>query len=412
MSTTDGEFNKSSPVLVTGATGYIGRRLIKALSEKGYRIRCLSRKPEGRLRALFPDVEIFRGDLFKPDTIQRALEGVHTAYYLVHSMASHGDFEEEDRIAARNFSQVARQAGERRIIYLGGLGETASLSAHLRSRQEVGSILRESGVPVIEFRASVIIGAGSASFEILRTITERFPFLLDTNWSETECQPIYIGDVISYLTAALEKPTGENRIYEIGASDVSCYLCLMQEYARLRRLRRYKIAMPLLEPDLASYPLMILAPEYYRVGRWLIRSLKTPTVVNDNSALLEFDVRPMGTIRAIRTAMNDEDQEFDELSWSERLAGLKTKPYGGIKIGSRYIDTYMARVNCPPEYAFRPIKRIGGETGWYCANTLWKMRGAIDQAIGGPGLRHCRPEDEIAWSPARCSIAGRSITLN
>ncbi len=387
-------YDKSLPILVTGATGYIGSRLIKVLGNDGYWIRCFSRKPEPEVCGLFPNAEAFQGDLFKPETIIPALKGVHTAYYLVHSMGGSGDFEEADRIAALNFGGAARAAGIRKIIYLGGLGEPGQLSSHLRSRQEVGHILRGFGLPVTEFRASIIIGAGSISFEIMRTITERFPVLLDTRWSETECQPIYVGDVISYLTAELEKPVRGNRIYEIGASDASCYLCLMKEYARLRRLKRYKIYMPLLDPDLASYPLAILSPEHYRVGKWLIRSLKTPTIVKDDKARREFDVKPMGTVKAIRRAMTDEDREFEELSWSDKLSGIKKKPYGGIKVGSRYVDTYIARVNCPPEFAFAPVKRLGGETGWYCANTLWRIRGAIDQALGGPGMRHCRPDDE------------------
>jgi hypothetical protein len=253
-------------------------------------------------------------------------------------------------------------------------------------------VLRDSGVPVIEFRASIIIGAGSLSFEILRDIAERVPVFLSTKWATTNCQPIYIGDVIQYLLAALERPTGASRIYEIGGSEVSCYICLMQHYARLRRLKRFTIPMPLLTPRLSSLTLLLVAPEYYRVGRWLFEGMRSSTVVMDDSALREFDVKPVGTARAIKLAMLEEDREFEQTKWSVRLAGFKRKPWFGYKLGYRYVDTYVARVYSQPDEAFVPIARIGGETGWYWGNTMWRLRGWADRAVGGPGMRYCRPE--------------------
>jgi len=385
------EFDKGSLILIAGATGYIGGHLLKALEKDGCRIRCLARKPDALQGKTGPGTEVVKGDIFGPLSLGAAFEGVHTAYYLIHSMAAKGDFVEKDRIAAKNFGDAASRAGVRRIIYLGGLSHSARLSAHLRSRQETGRVLRESGIPVIEFRASIIIGAGSISFEIMRGVTERVPIMAAAKWSTTECQPIYIGDVIRYLVAALEKPYNESRIFEIGAPDVSCYVCLMQEYAKLRGLRRFTLPIPFLNPVLATYPLVILTPKLYRVGRWLIRGLGTRTVVEDNSALEEFSIKPLSTIQAIETALADEDREFAETSWSHVLVGVKRKPWGGFKFGNRYVDTYLTHFTCPPECAFRPIKCLGGETGWYCGATLRTIRGFVDLLAGGPGLRCCRP---------------------
>ena len=385
------EFDKGSLILITGATGYIGGHLLNALEKGGHRIRCLVRKPEALQGKIGPETEVVTGDMFDRWSLEAAFEGVHTAYYLIHSMASKGDFVKKDRIAAKNFGDAAAKAGVSRIIYLGGLSHSAKMSAHLRSRQETGRILRESVVPVIEFRTSIIIGAGSISFEIIRGVTERVPVMAAAKWSTTECQPIYIGDVIKYLVAALEKRCDESRIFEIGGTGVTCYVCLMQQYAKLRGLKRVTLPIPFLNPVLATYPLIILTPKLYRVGRWLIRGLGTRTVVEDDSALREFDIQPLSTLQAIETALADEDRRFAEMSWSKSLAGFKRKPWGGFKFGNRYADTYLTHLTSTPESAFRPIKRLGGEAGWYCGGTLRTIRGFVDLLAGGPGLRCCRP---------------------
>jgi len=273
-------------ILVTGATGYVGGRLVPLLVEDGWRVRCLARQPEHLLAHVGADVEVVSGDALNAASLAQPMEGVDAAYYLVHSMGATGDFETQDRLAAENFAVVARATAVRRIIYLGGLGEDElDLSAHLRSRHEVGELLRAHDVPVIEFRASVIIGSGSLSFEMIRALVERLPVMVTPRWVRVTAQPIAIGDVLSYLRTALAIET-DNRslVIEIGGPDQMSYAELMREYARQRGLRRLMIPVPLLTPRLSSWWLGLVTPLYARVGRKLIDSLRHPTVVRDPSA--------------------------------------------------------------------------------------------------------------------------------
>ncbi len=292
-------------ILLTGGSGYVGGRLIPRLERRGVRLRCLARDP-GTLRGRVKGTtEVVRGDVLDRPSLDRALEDVGTAYYLVHLMTGSKDFERDDRRAATNFARSARQAGVGRIIYLGGLGDDADpgLSPHLRSRHEVGEILRDSGVETIEFRASIIIGAGSLSYELIKALTERLPVMLCPRWLTTPTQPIAVDDVLSYLLAALELPPGESRIFEIGGTEVSTYGGLIREYARQRGLRRWLISVPVLTPYLSSLWLAIVTPASFEVGRHLIEGLKNPTVVRDRSALDVFSIRPMGVEEAIRGAI-------------------------------------------------------------------------------------------------------------
>ena len=228
-----------SRILVTGGTGYVGGRLIPLLESRGLNVRCLARRPEFLQSRVNPQTEVVAGDMLQPETLEGALQGVETAFYLVHSMGTGKDFEDEDRVAARNFSEAARRSGVRRIIYLGGLGEEQQeLSKHLRSRQEVGQILRESGSQVIEFRASIVIGSGSLSFELIRALVQKLPVMLCPKWVSTPSQPIAIEDLLDYLLAAVDLPQGPSDIFEIGGPDHVSYRELMQEYARQRGLKR------------------------------------------------------------------------------------------------------------------------------------------------------------------------------
>jgi uncharacterized protein YbjT (DUF2867 family) len=260
-------------ILLTGASGYVGGRLLKALEGAGYRVRCLARRPEFFRPRVAASTEVVQGDVLDPSSLAAALQGVDTAYYLVHSMGSRNAFEEEDRRAAGNFAHAAREAGVRRIIYLGGLGRGTKLSAHLASRQEVGRILRESGVPTLEFRASLIIGSGSLSFEMIRALVDRLPVMITPRWVRIEAQPIAIEDVVSYLVAALDVQVGGSAIFEIGGADRVSYQEIMLEYARQRGLRRLLIPVPVLSPGLSSLWLGLVTPLYARVGRKLIDSL-------------------------------------------------------------------------------------------------------------------------------------------
>jgi uncharacterized protein YbjT (DUF2867 family) len=299
------EVGTAPVVLLTGASGYVGGRLISRLEQQPLKLRCLARSPE-KIRPLVKETtQIVRGDVLNASSLDQALSGVHTAYYLVHLMASSKDFEKEDRQAATNFAQAAKKAATRRIIYLGGLGDDADqkLSPHLRSRHEVGRILADSGVETIEFRASLVIGTGSLSFDLVKSLTDRLPVMLCPRWLTTPTQPIAVDDVLAYLLAAKDLLPGESHIFEIGSQDVTTYGGMIREYARQKGLRRWLISVPVLTPYLSSLWLALVTPTSFEVGRHLIEGLKNPTVVRDRTALDVFPIRPMGIREAIKRAL-------------------------------------------------------------------------------------------------------------
>jgi uncharacterized protein YbjT (DUF2867 family) len=351
-------------------------------------VRCLSRRPEYLQPRVSATTEVVRGDVLQPETMAPALVGVDTVYYLVHSMSSSRPFDEIDRAAARAFGAAAREAGVRKVIYLGGLGR-GDLSPHLASRQEVGEILRASGVPTIELRASIVIGSGSASFEMIRALVEKLPVMVTPRWVRVRAQPIAIEDVLAYLLEALEREPEGGELYEIGGADRVTYLELMQEYARQRGLRRTMIPVPVLTPRLSSLWLWLVTPVYAGVGRKLVDSLRNETVVEDAGALDVFRVRPRGVRDAIARALAYEDSAFAETRWSDEAFAERT-PYGGVRRGSRLLDARAMALPVPPAQAFAPIQRIGGETGWYKGALLWRLRGLLDVLVGGPGLRRGR----------------------
>lgn len=378
-------------VLLTGATGYVGGRLLPELERRGVALRCFLRRPESLRGRAAPSTELAAGDALDAQAVARALGAVDAAYYLIHSMGGE-DFAARDREAARIFGTAAREAGVKRIVYLGGLGENAGgLSEHLRSRQETGEILRESGVPVVEFRASIVLGSGSLSFEMIRALVERLPVMICPRWVGVEAQPIAVEDLIAYLLAALDLPAGTECVYEIGGPDRVTYGDLMREYARQRGLKRLLVPVPLLTPRLSSLWLGLVTPLYARVGRKLVDSMRNPTVVRDPAALLVFPVKPRGVREAIARALVNEDGAFARTRWSDAVSssGL-TERYGGDRIGTRFIDSRKALVPVPPSAAFAPIRRIGGDTGWYYGNFLWRLRGFMDLLAGGVGLRRGR----------------------
>ncbi len=375
-------------ILLTGASGYVGGRLLRTLTERGETVRCLSRRPE-LLRARVPEgVEVVAGDVLDPPSIAAALAGIDTVYYLVHSMGSSRPFDEADRAAANDFATAAAQAGVRKVIYLGGLGK-GELSPHLASRQEVGRILRESAVPTIELRASIVIGSGSASFEMIRALVDRLPFMICPRWVKTYAQPIAIEDVVAYLVACLDRDITTSELYEIGGADATTYLQLMKEYARQRGLRRVMVPVPVLTPHLSSLWLGLVTPVYAGIGRKLVDSLRNETIVTNTTALETFGVTPRNTSEAIARALVNEDREFAETRWSDEAFG-DTQPYGGTRRGSRLVDSRHIDVAVPPAAAFVPIRTIGGRNGWYAGHFLWRIRGAVDVIVGGPGLRRGR----------------------
>jgi uncharacterized protein YbjT (DUF2867 family) len=354
-------------VLLTGATGYIGGLLLKRLLSLGYAPRCLVRTPENLMRRLENSkIEVVKGDLLDPKSIEQGLDGIHSAYYLVHSMGAGIQYSQLDKQAAEQFGQAAKRAGLQKIIYLGGLGSGPNLSKHLASRQEVGKILRESGVVTIEFRAGVVIGAGSLSFEMVRALVERLPVMVTPKWVRTPTQPIFVDDVLKYLQLALEQDFTQSQIFEIGCEHPSSYLDFMKEYSRQRGLRRIYIPVPVLTPKLSSLWLKLVTPLYAKVGRALIEGVRNPTIVSDQSARSAFAVRPVSMSQAISKAQ-------------------KSSPLYKT-------ETRMQAVSCRPEQAFDPIQRIGGVTGWYYLNWLWRLRAFLDRLIGGCGMRQGRPD--------------------
>jgi uncharacterized protein YbjT (DUF2867 family) len=294
-------------VLLTGASGYVGGRLIPLLEAEPIVLRCLARNPD-KLRPLVKSsTEIVSGDVLDPPSLDAALQSVQTAYYLVHLMSGSHDFEKEDRQAATNFADAAKRADVQRIIYLGGLGDHTDpeLSPHLRSRHEVGEILRNSGIETIEFRAGMVVGAGSLSYQLMKSLTDRLPIMICPRWLTTPTQPIAIQDVLAYLLAAKDLPKDESRIFEIGSTDVVTYGDLIREYARQRGLRRWLIFVPVLTPYLSGLWLALVTPATYEVGRHLIEGLKNPTVVRDSKALEAFPIRPVGVAESIRLAIEE-----------------------------------------------------------------------------------------------------------
>jgi uncharacterized protein YbjT (DUF2867 family) len=390
------EASSAGRILLTGATGYVGGRLLKRLEATGRPLRCLARRPEYLRARAATTTEIVAGDCLDRPSLDRALAGVQVAYYLVHSMGSAGRFESVDREAAANFGEAARKAGVQRIIYLGGLGDPdPSLSSHLRSRQEVGEVLRSSGVPVIELRASIVIGSGSVSFELVRALVERLPVMVTPRWVSTPAQPIAIEDLLDYLTEALDLPLTASRTFEIGGADRVSYADIMREYAHQRGLRRWILRVPLLTPRLSSLWLGLVTSVYARVGRKLIDGVRNPTVVRNPKALEVFKVRPRGLREAIERALRNEDEELAATRWSDALSSGNEPPrWGGVRFASRLVDSRETEIDTPPAAAFRPIRRIGGKTGWYGANFLWRLRGYVDLLQGGIGLRRGRRDPE------------------
>jgi uncharacterized protein YbjT (DUF2867 family) len=379
-------------ILLTGATGYVGGRLLKVLEQAGHHVRCLARRPQFLSARVAPTSEVVAGDILDRGALAAAMKGMQVAYYLVHCMGSRGAFDEEDRRGAYNFGEAARAAGVQRPIYLGGLGDRGGgLSPHLQSRQEVGEILRASGVQTIEFRASIVIGSGSLSFEMIRALVERLPVMITPRWVSIEAQPIAVTDLVQYLLAGLDLAVEGHAIFEIGGADRMSYRDIMHEYARQRGLRRLMVPVPVLTPRLSSLWLGLVTPLYARVGRKLVESMRHPTVVHDASASQRFGIQPKGVREAIALALRHEDHELAETRWSDALSVTgPARDWGGVRFGSRLVDSRVAQVDAPPARVFAVIRRIGGTTGWYYGNWLWRLRGCVDVLLGGVGLRRGR----------------------
>jgi uncharacterized protein YbjT (DUF2867 family) len=382
-------------VLVAGATGYIGGRLVPRLLEAGFRVRCLARDP-ARLqgRPWLGQVEAVAGDCLCPDTLPAAMSGVEAAFYFVHSMAGGHDFERRDVLAAGNFAHGAKATGVQRIIYLGGLGDPdTALSDHLRSRQKTGAVLRQTGVPVTEFRAAVIVGSGSLSFEIIRYLTERLPVMLCPRWLYTRAQPIAIRNVLDYLVAALDVPESAGRILEIGGADVLTYGDMLRGYARARGLKRWLVAVPVLTPRLSSYWVHLVTPVPAAIARPLIQGLRNDVVVRDDLARRLFPgVNPMDYATAVRLALANLEHGRVETAWSDAVASSQgdVAPVELVTREGLMLERRQRVVAASAAGVFRTFTQLGGGTGWLYLNWAWRVRGAIDRLLGGVGLRRGR----------------------
>jgi uncharacterized protein YbjT (DUF2867 family) len=393
--------NQSKLVLVTGATGYIGGRLVPRLLEAGYRVRCLVRD-ETRLqgRPWSNQVEVIVGDALRPETLPAAMEDVSVAYYLIHSLTDTKEYRERDIIVARNFGLAAKAAGVERIIYLGGLGDPdTQLSVHLRSRQETGAALQEGGVPVTQFRAAVIVGSGSLSFEMVRYLAERLPVMICPRWVYTRIQPIAIRDVLSYLVGALEVPESAGRIVEIGGADVQTYGDMMKGYARVRGLRRLLIPVPVLTPRLSAHWVHWVTPVPSGIVYALIEGLRNEVVVRDDTARTLFpDIHPVDYETAVQRALSSLDAGQVETRWTDSLSSSQgdVPPVELTTEKGLQLERRQGVVDAPPEVVYRVFSGLGGERGWLYADWMWRLRGVADRLLGGPGLRRGRRDpDEL-----------------
>lgn len=385
----------SPTILVTGATGYIGGRLVTALLAAGYRVRVLVRDPV-RIggRAWISQVEVVQGDVLQSDTLDAALADVEVAYYLIHSMRAGDDFHERDIRAARMFGAAAQRQGVRRIIYLGGLGESsAQLSQHLRSRQQTGDALRESNVPVTEFRAGVIVGSGSLSFEMIRYLTERVPIMICPRWVYTRVQPISIRDTLNYLVTALTTPESIGQIIEIGGAEILTYRDMILGYAEARGLRRILIPVPVLTPRLSSYWVHWVTPIHSDIARPLIEGLRNEVIVRDDSARRIFpQIEPVNFATAVSRALEKLAASEVETSWSDALISSQPDHIPAVLTTHEgmILEQRKLILSAPPSAVYRAFTSLGGANGWLYFNWAWRLRGTLDRLIGGVGMRRGR----------------------
>ncbi|AXI78633.1 SDR family oxidoreductase [Peterkaempfera bronchialis] len=389
--------------LVTGATGYIGGRLVPELLSAGHPVRCLARTPSKlRDQPWSGQVEAVRGDVTDPKSLRGALDGVDVAYYLVHALGTGRSFEETDRRAAGAFAEAARAAGVRRIVYLGGLTPVGvpeqRLSPHLRSRTEVGRILLDSGVPTAVLRAAVILGSGSASFEMLRYLTERLPVMVTPSWVSTRIQPVAVRDVLRLLVAAAALPPEVNRTFDIGGPEVLTYREMMSRYAAVARLpRRLILPVPVLTPRLSSHWVGLVTPVPNSIARPLVESLRHEVVCTEHDIARYVPDPPGGLVgfdQAVELALKRVREADVATRWSSAsVPGAPSDPlptdpdWAG---GSLYRDERELAVDAPPEALWRVIEGIGGENGWYSFPLAWAVRGLLDRLVGGVGLRRGR----------------------
>ncbi len=391
-------------VLVTGANGYIGLRLIQALLDAGHDITAVVRDRRRFPMANFGArgdnrLRVVEADFLDPPSLDALPQAADAAYYLIHSMGSGGDFAHKERQCAENFSTAAAKLGWKRIIYLGGLAaDHGPLSQHLSSRRKVEEILRASGVPVTVLRASIIVGSGSASFEIIRDLAEKLPVLVTPRWVHTHCQPIAIRNVLDYLTEILKHPGTAGGSYDIGGPEVMSYLDLIKGYCKVRGLRRVFIPTRLLSPRLSSAWLCLLTSTSFPLARSLVDSLTHETVCHDTTIRDIIPLDLLGYREAVGRALARIAQNHVPSSWIDSLAAgtLSPRLFDAVKVPEHGVlaDSRVVPLTAPRDEVVARLWRIGGSAGWPSMNWAWGLRGVVDKFAGGVGLRRGRRHPE------------------
>lgn len=385
-------------ILITGATGYVGGRLTPRLLDAGYQVRVLVRDPtQLQGRAWLDRVEVIQGDALDPETLAEAMKDIQAAYYLIHSMSKSEDFQQRDLATAHAFGQAGQEAGVKRFVYLGGLGDPEhSLSLHLQSRHAVGKTLAEYGVPVIEFRAAVIVGSGSAAFEMMRYTVEGLPTLFCPTWVNTRIQPISVRDVLDYLSAALKLPeaqVGGHRIVEIGGADILTYHDMMRGYAKARGLRRKMLMAPFLPLNFCAAFLHWITPIPASLAYALIEGIRNEVVVRDSAAKTLFpDIQPRDYATSLERALARITTDQVETTWSDaQVSALSdTTPVRLTTSEGLLFERRRRNTSASPEAVYRVFTGLGGKRGWLYANWIWLVRGIIDRMVGGVGFRRGR----------------------
>ncbi len=383
-------------VLLTGANGYIGMRLLPLLLAAGHRVHCVVRDPQRFPVAHDPErgVWVHQADLLEPLAAADLPERLDAAYYLVHSLSSDGDFTELEARAARNFAEYVGGTGARQIIYLGGLGDDGALSRHLASRRQVEHVLGQGPVPVTVLRAGIIVGSGSASFELIRDLTEKLPVMVAPKWLRSRTQPIAVRDALGYLAGVLDEPRALGETFDIGGPEVMTYQTMLLRYAAVRGLRRWVLPVPVLTPRLSSYWLYFVTSTSFALARNLVDSMKVDVLVRDDRIRTIVPLDPIPYDEAVRLAFQKIEQQSVVSSWTDAVvssrSALELDRLVQVPTQAVYHDTRRQALHDPEDEVIDRLWRIGGATGWYHAQWLWWLRGLLDRLVGGTGLRRGR----------------------